>query len=212
MYQLDRIAICLEPALGTAGIGAWRAAAETMRAGLFLARYTYFTPQLMPLAATLARATQRPEMLEELESGGLKPLRGDLLPVAPELGDESVEAGFRALARHWSPEACEQNTKGLSADARHDICIVLTPPLSDLTRNLISRAQRVVGFRSLHSEEIFVPDDEFVYLDAEWSPHRAVDPESGRFADGGKMLPPFGLMLQRFVLQMGRPGDRERSR
>lgn len=199
-YQLDRVAICLEHAPKTGGIAAWRAAAETMRAGLFLARYTYFTPQLMPLAASLARATQRPAVSEDRESDEPKPQRGDLLPIAPELGVESDEAGFRALARHWSPEAFDQHAKGFGAETRPDICVALSPPRSDLTRNLMSQARRIVGFRSLGGEEGFVRDDRFLYLDAEWSPRRTADPESGRPADEGRTLPPFGMMLQRFGL------------
>jgi hypothetical protein len=200
-YQLDRIAICLEHAPGTGGIAAWRAAAETMRAGLFLARYTYFTPQLMPLAASLARATQRPAVSEDLESDEPKPHRGDLLPIAPELGAESEEAGFRALARHWSPEAFDQHAEGFGAENRPDICVALTPPISDFTRNLMSRSRRVVGFRNLRSEDDFSPDEKMEYLDIDWSPRRAADPESGRFVDERRALPPFGLMLQRFGLR-----------
>ena len=169
-----------------------------MRAGLFLARVTYFTPQLAALATVLARATQRPDVSEDLESDEPRPQRGDLLPIAPV--SKSDEAGLRALSRHWSPEAFDQYAKGFGSEIRPDICIALTPPLSDFTRNLMSRARRVVGFRSLRGVDGFVPDEGLLYLDAEWSPRRAADPESGRSADEGRTLPPYGLMLQRFGL------------
>ena len=201
----ERICICLEQDTNAAGVRSYRAAAECMRAALFMTDQVLYTPHLAPIAAILARATARARPDSEhrpLETG---PRPGVLMPAMSASPTDEIlgthdDVFFAAISRTWSAEESDEFTETGDKWSYVDLFVEVTQPSSDTMLELAELSERRVGFNSLNLPEA-VDTMGAVPLDADWQPRPRTDPESGSSARPEDLEPPYGLLLQSYALR-----------